>query len=210
MTFIRRFVRALFTTRRGRVALGGLIAMAIPALLVAGWLIRPLFVDTVVDEAFPLSADAFVPEGITHDEARVMMSTAAKLEATVDEAMPAAMMAGAEAIKRGEFVGGDRFHQGRGSATIYRLADGAYVLRFEDFEVTNGPDLRVLVSPHPNPRGSGDVTAEGYVELGKLKGNIGPQNYLFPEGLTPDEFQSVVIYCKPFHVVFSVAALSEN
>ena len=60
--------------------------------------------------------------------------------------------------------------------------------------MTNGPDLRVLVSPHPNPRGSGDATAEGYVELGKLKGNIGPQNYLFPEGRTPDEFQSVVIY----------------
>ena len=92
--------------------------------------------------------------------------------------------------------------------TIYRLADGAYVLRFEDFEVTNGPDLRVLVSPHPNPRGSGDATAEGYVELGKLKGNIGSQNYRFPEGLTPDAFQSVVIYCKPFRVVFSVASLS--
>ena len=188
MTFIRRLVRALFTTRRGRVVLGGLIAMAIPALLVAGWLIRPLFVDTVVDEAFPLSADAFVPEGVTHDEARVMMSTAAKLEATVDEAMPAAMMAGAEAIKRGEFVGGDRFHQGRGSATIYRLADGAYVLRFEDFEVTNGPDLRVLLSPHPNPRGSGDVTAEGYVELGKLKGNIGPRTTSSPRASRPTSF----------------------
>ena len=51
------------------------------------------------------------------------------------------------------------------------------------------------------------VTSEGYVELGKLKGNIGNQNYPIPEGVDPTKFNAVVIYCKPFHVLFSVAKL---
>jgi hypothetical protein len=41
-----------------------------------------------------------------------------------------------------------------------------------------------------------------------LKGNVGNQNYDIPDEIDLDQFQSVVIYCVPFHVVFSSAALS--
>ncbi len=210
MNLIRRIIRPFFATRRrGYTTVAVLAALGIPLLFIAGWLIRPLFVDTIVDEAFPLSAGASVPEQLTHDEAKVMMSAVAKLEVEVDEPMSTAMEA-ATPLKVGTFVDGDSFHRGSGSATIYQLADGSYVLRFEDFRVTNGPALYVLLSPHPSPEGSGDATAEGYIELGRLKGNIGPQNYFFPEGAAPDDFNSVVIYCKPFRVVFSVASLSSS
>ena len=84
------------------------------------------------------------------------------------------------------------------------------MLRFEDFRVTNGPDLRVILATHPDPQDRNDVHTRDYVELGKLKGNIGNQNYPLPEGLSPDGFGSVVIYCKPFQVVFSVAPLSDG
>jgi hypothetical protein len=43
--------------------------------------------------------------------------------------------------------------------------------------------------------------------LGPLKGNIGNQNYAIPEDVDLSQFSSVVIYCKPFHVVFSYATL---
>ncbi len=210
MEHLKRLIRPFFATRRRAVAtVTVVIAAAIPLLLLAGWLIRPLFVDTVVDESFPLSADAVVPEGITQDEARVMMSTASKLENEVSETMTEAMTA-ATALKTGTFVDGDAFHKGSGTATIYQLEDGSHVLRFEDFNVTNGPDLRVLVSPHPNPEGRGDIADAGYIELDKLKGNVGNQNYFFPEGVDPAEYNSVIIYCKPFRVVFSVAALNKS
>ena len=186
-----------------------MVAVAAPALYLAWWLGSPLLIDDEVDEAFPLSASAVIPAGTTREEAETTMEEAAELEREVAEARMEAMAA-ATVLKSGTFEGADAFHSGEGTATIYQLDDGSYVLRFEDFRVTNGPDLRVILSPHPNPEGRGDVTAAGYIEIGRLKGNVGPQNYFFPQGVTPDEFQSVIIYCRPFHVVFSVAALSEG
>ena len=47
----------------------------------------------------------------------------------------------------------------------------------------------------------------GYLDLGKLKGNRGNQNYPIPADVDISIFNSVVIYCKPFAVVFSVATL---
>jgi hypothetical protein len=47
----------------------------------------------------------------------------------------------------------------------------------------------------------------GYLELEPLKGNVGDQNYEIPKDLDVSVFGSVVIYCKPFHVLFAVASL---
>ena len=80
------------------------------------------------------------------------------------------------------------------------------MLRLEDFRVTNGPDLHVLLVPNADPQGRDDV--EGYLGLGKLKGNMGNQNYFLPDGEDGSGYGSVVIYCRPFQVVFSVATLN--
>ena len=77
-------------------------------------------------------------------------------------------------------------------------------------ESTNGPDLRVVLSPHQSPDSRGDVKLPGYVDLGKLKGNKGDQNYNIPDDVDIDAQGSVVIYCEPFAVVFSVATLRDE
>ena len=51
-------------------------------------------------------------------------------------------------VKQGEFQDADSFHKGTGVATIYMGADRTRLLRFEDFKVTNGPDIHVVLSPH--------------------------------------------------------------
>ena len=112
-------------------------------------------------------------------------------------------------LKSGEFEDADSFHKGSGIATIYRGPDGSHLLRLEELSVTNGPDLHVILSPHQNPEKRADVTAAGYVDLGKLKGNKGNQNYDIPGDVDIAAQGSVVIYCVPFHVVFSVATLQE-
>lgn len=122
----------------------------------------------------------------------------------VEEDMP--VSSGPVALSSGQFEDFDDFHMGSGTATIYELADGSQVLRLEDFEVTNGPDLHVLLVPNSSPGGSDDL--EGYIDLGQLKGNIGDQNYDIPAGMNIADYGSVVIYCQPFHVIFSVAALT--
>src|SRR3989304_8754451 len=98
------------------------------------------------------------------------------LNRVVDEAA----VAGAGEVARGGFVGADDFHKGSGTAVIVQ-AGTQRGLRFENFQVTNGPDLYVYLAVHPEPRSRQDV-AQGYVSLGKLKGNIGAQNYEIPAG----------------------------
>lgn len=152
-----------------------------------------------------MSAAAEIPEDMTAEEVEAEMVEAAEQEpVAVEEAMPEE--SGPVQLASGQFTDFDSFHQGSGTGTIYQLEDGSHVARLEDFEVTNGPDLHVLLVPDGNPGGRDDVT--GYVDLGPLKGNIGDQNYDVPADVDPAEYGSIVIYCQPFHVIFSVATLS--
>lgn len=99
----------------------------------------------------------------------------------------------------GQFQDADSFHQGSGSATIYQLPDGSQLLRFEDFMATNGPDLHVLLATNPAPGSRAELG--DYIDLGSLKGNVGNQNYEIPAGTDLSQYNSIVIYCMPFHVV---------
>ena len=186
------------------IAIVAVVVVAIGAF--AWWLLSPLLFDKTVEEEFPLAQAATVPEGMTRGDVEMTMATMAKMDSPAEEAMPDEM-AESGTVKTGQFRDADRFHRGSGTATIHRLPDGSHVLRLETLDVTNGPALVVILSPHPNPSSSADVHQTGYVELAKLKGNKGNQNYPLPDGVDPATFNSVVIYCKPFKVVFSVAPL---
>ncbi len=99
-------------------------------------------------------------------------------------------------------------HEGTGNIDVIDLGKGAgIIVRIEDLDVLNGPDLRVLLSK------SSDVEKAGhlgdYVELGKLKGNKGNQNYIVPADIDVRDYNSVVIYCAPFKVVFNSANLTK-
>ena len=156
------------------------------------------------------------------------MADKAKLTRPVDEPMPDKMMMGAKdsssgsstttapggsgtalVLRKGTFQDADRFHQGSGEATIYRGPDGSHLLRLENFQVTNGPELHVILSPNPAPESRDDVHQPGYLDLGSLKGNVGNQNYEIPADVDVSALSSVVIYCSPFHVVFSIAPLKK-
>ena len=71
-------------------------------------------------------------------------------------------------------------------------------------------DLRVILTPVQNPGGAGEVAAPGHLELAKLKRNLGNQNYEIPGDVDITSFQSVVIFCKLFRVIFSVAPLQDT
>ena len=202
----------MFTAKR--IVIAALIIIAVLAP-VAWWLLSPIFISTTVEEDFPLAAGAVIPADMTMAEAEEIMVEAASKFNNYDERVPSEMAmpndpmqmdASALVVKSGDFRDGDSFHKGSGTATIYRAPDGKHLLRLEDFRVTNGPDLRVLLVPASDPQGRDDV--QGYLELGKLKGNMGNQNYFLPDGEDATDYHSVVIFCYPFKVVFSVATLS--
>lgn len=209
--------------RRAGVAIVGTPGLAV-LIAVGWWLGSPLFTSTTVDEAFPFSEAAVVPDSMSRAGVEMVMAEMAKLDQPVDEAMPhmAAKDSSPTAspntssppepvvLSTGSFRDADSFHKGSGIAKIFQSPDGTYLLRLEDLKVTNGPDLHVILSPTPNPESSEQVKTAGYVDLGKLKGNMGNQNYPIPFDVDIDSQRSVVIYCDPFEVVFSVATLDAS
>ena len=114
----------------------------------------------------------------------------------------------ANIVAQGTFVDADGVHRGRGTATIYRGGTGQYTLRLTDFEVTNGPDLKVWLVAESDIKSSDDVKASQWLSLGQLKGNIGNQNYAIPAATEVSKYQSVVIWCEQFGVLFSPAKLA--
>jgi electron transfer DM13 len=122
-----------------------------------------------------------------------------------------AQAAQAVRLASGQFGGWiDAIHRAEGHASVYRLSDGSRVLRLENFKSTNGPNLYVYLSGDASPRNSAQLHENGDFEVGRLKGNIGNQNYTLPSGVDLSKFKSVVIYCKQFHVVFGSAELAHN
>lgn len=220
--------------KRTLFIIAGIIGVV--AILAVGWTLgSPLLINNTVDEAFPFEAPdeaaiaampgverealekkfmAAVPdtatvkalsqadreaveENVTSAAALVMMDNVVTDDMMVDEWA---------IVAQGDFDGADGFHQGSGSATIYQQGDQR-VLRFEEFSVTNGPDLHLILVKHPSPASRSEVE-EDYVDLGSLKGNMGNQNYEIPADVDLSEYQGVVIYCVPFHVVFATATLA--
>lgn len=117
-------------------------------------------------------------------------------------------LAEADVVATGAFRDADRSHKGTGNAVIMTFPNGSYEVQLSDFEVTNGPDLEVWLSAHPDPMSSSDVSENPWISLGQLKGNIGNQAYAVPEGTDISIYNSVVIWCEQFGVLFSPAALA--
>jgi hypothetical protein len=109
-------------------------------------------------------------------------------------------------LSEGTFVDGDPGHNGEGTARLIRDADGSHILRLEDFSVTNGPDLFVVLSTDPGGSRS-SAAADDALNLGRLRATDGNINYAVPDGRDLSDFRSVIIYCRAFRVVFAVATL---
>jgi hypothetical protein len=97
-------------------------------------------------------------------------------------------------------------HATRGRARVIATVDGRRFVRFERFETSNGPALKVYLSAAP-ASGPGGTFDDRFVDLGDLKGNIGAQNYAIPRGVRLAAYRSVVVWCKRFGVPFAAASL---
>ena len=189
------------------------IIVVIPLLALAYWLGSPLFRDDIVNEDLP-DGITFVTNAPT-DPVELPTSIPENTLSPTNPPEPTAEIVAVEneeltatEIIRGNFRDADSFHQGSGDAILFSLSDGRHLLRFENFDVTNGPDLQVYLVPRTNAAGS-SIDISGYIDLGQLKGNTGNQNYFIEAGVTIPENASVAIWCEPFGVLFSVASLGQ-
>jgi len=132
------------------------------------------------------------------------------VNARVNESMPAANTAGVpeKTLAAGSFH--SVAHNSSGNAAIYQLVDGKRILRFTNFETSNGPDVRVYLVAANDASDAATVTKAGFVEIAPLKGNIGDQNYELSSDLDLSKYHAVTIWCKRFSVNFATAPLNST
>jgi len=136
--------------------------------------------------------DPFAEEE-TIEEETMMEKDDSMMEETMEE--PIIM------LYAGTFTGaGDGIHDAQGDAYTIPLEDGSNVLRLENFQSTNGPDLFVYLAT--------DENASEFINLGALKASKGNQNYEIPDNTDLEKYNKVLIWCKSFSVLFGSAELS--
>jgi hypothetical protein len=209
-------------SRRRLLVVAGVVA--IPALILVLWWFQPqaLLFDDVVDESFPVGGadqdDAAPVEPAVDagtdsegpaldgggDDVAEEAATAAGDDTEPSEIEPAP--SGPVELATGTFVSRNRYTV-TGTATTYQLEDGQRLLRLEDFESTNGPDLFVYLTVAGASDDDADLDAD-FIDLGVLSGNIGNQNYVIPADVDLDRYDSVVIWCRRFTTSFGVADLA--
>jgi hypothetical protein len=123
--------------------------------------------------------------------------------------VPARTPAGAKILATGTFHG--KVHHASGRATIYEESDGRRILRLTNFKTSNGPDLHVVLIALKDASDDANFLKSGteWVELGKLKGNEGDQNYEIPAGTDLNKYHAVSIYCERFNANFGTAPLEK-
>jgi hypothetical protein len=212
----------------------GIISAIVIIIVGAGafYLVSPLFVSTEVNEPLPTSAvqsESFQRLVAMNEEEKMLaakqmslqerdeiMSVAARLNNSLDESMDQTLIqqpqpqpqnttsttnTGQDTLRTGSFVGvGDGIHDAKGMAKIISLQDGSNILRLENLQVTNGPDLYVYLAT--------DKSASDFVSLGKLKANNGNQNYNIPSQTDLTKYDTALIWCRPFSVLFGSAELA--
>ncbi|MEK6903579.1 MAG: DM13 domain-containing protein [Nanoarchaeota archaeon] len=151
-----------------------LIVLGIIATSIAAWyLASPLFIDKVVNEEILTAPDI----NQKNQDASIKLTL------------------------QGKFAGADSFHQVRGAAKIIEKDTKRYLV-LENFESTNGPDLKLYLST--------DKKATAFVDLGALKGNIGNQQYEIPKEVDLKKYNYALIWCRAFGVLFGSAELSSG
>jgi hypothetical protein len=216
--------------RRTRLALTvGLLALVGVAVALALFQPWKLFVDEEVQEAAPVGAVAIVasPSADT-TAAPAPVTTPAPAPVTTPAPSPADPTTAAPATTAGpattappepptstaappppapaatSFISID--HTTTGMVVLLADADGRRYVRFEDLATDNGPDLKVYLSTNTfdGPEGAFD---DDFVDLGRLQGNLGSQNYEIPADVDLSRYRSVVIWCDRFNSAFGAAAL---
>lgn len=138
------------------------------------------------------------------------------IDKTVDESISSAITAAADegsvdggsvtALLNGTFH--SNAHETKGTATIYRRADGGRFLRLEDFATSNGPDVQIYLVAASDVNDNETVSKAGFVSLGAMKGNIGDQNYEVPADVDLTRYRAVTVWCRRFSVNFGTAPLA--
>ena len=140
-------------------------------------------------------------QNMSNTDMSMVMMGAAQINNEVNETIQAMVppntdMSSVYEQRSGNFTNSGNISKVNGISRILSVNDIEF-LRFDHFNITNGPELHVYFT------NKGDLVDSK--DLGILKGNIGPQNYFL--GDIANQYDTVVIASKPFKMIYAKAML---
>lgn len=163
-------------------------ALFVAFCAVAYYAVSPLFRNSTLDEPLPAQKDMV-------DLERQIAEMNKVPEKPMREVMPES-----GSVSPAFPIQGTIGHPASGRALVLE-SDKGTVIRFEDLDTINGPNLHVYLAK--------DLSAKEFVDLGPLKATNGNINYLVPEGVDIGDYPYVMHWCVPFGVLFNYAHLTQ-
>ncbi len=183
-----------------------IVIFLVIVLAVAYYLISPLWRVIEVQDETPLvesEIEIQISEPEINDQIEKMekdvreefekeMVVAKKITMIKKEEMPPTV----KLLAQGVFK--EDAHEVMGNAKLIQNGD-SNILRFEDFETVNGPNLHIYLAS--------SLDATDFIDLGEIRATKGNVNYTIPDGADLEKYNKALVWCVPFKVLFSHAEL---
>lgn len=117
-------------------------------------------------------------------------------------------------LRSGSFVGADDVHFARGTVQLFQAANGTFVLRFEDYDAREGPDVYLYLTREAGDATTSKVEGDGLrvrVPGGEEDGRAtvrGSFNVFLPDRTDALAYGGVTIWCDQFNHFFGHAPLA--
>lgn len=96
-------------------------------------------------------------------------------------------------------IKGDWSISKEGDKTILRLGDS--------FKTKGGPDLKLFLSKQSIDDVTGKTATDGSLLISRLDSRKGAQEYILPEGVDLNDYESLLIHCEQFSVLWGGTAI---
>lgn len=156
------------------------------------WAFSPLLFDLHVDDDAP---DSITESGSTIHVGDAQVTDTATTTPASDQTTEASEDTGASRFPIEDTPG----HPASGYVRVVETPE-EQIIRYEDYDGTNGPDLYVYLAK--------DLEATEFVDLGLARGNKGNINYGVPLDVDLDDYTYVLTWCKAFGVLFDYAKIN--
>ena len=90
----------------------------------------------------------------------------------------------------------------KGSAKVEMVEGQSQLVFSDDFKTKNGPDLKVYLSKLPIEELTAKTVNKSSIRLSVLKSNKGAQSYSIPDDIDLNDYQSVIIHCQAYSVLW--------
>jgi hypothetical protein len=89
-----------------------------------------------------------------------------------------------------------------GGWSIVERNGKSFIVFDDSFRAANGPDLKVFLSPQTMSKATGKTAVQGALNVGVLKKTKGAQEYEIPAGTDLSKFNSVLVHCEEYSVLW--------